>query len=123
VMLNRAERKGVRPNFRYYAKAPVGPIGPIVPRYPVEKAEVMPEPKQETAPNPAVVAMMEKAKELFDKGLFLRAATVLMDAFNRSKSEEVREKIMEERQRCLNMVQRAKPSGDGWCLAGRARNV
>ncbi|SAE63812.1 hypothetical protein [Enterobacter kobei] len=123
VMLNRAERKGVRPNFRYYAKAPVGPIGPIVPRYPVEKAEVMPEPKQETAPNPAVVAMMEKAKELFDKGLFLRAATVLMDAFNRSKSEDVREKIMEERQRCLNMVQRAKPSGDGWCLAGRARNV
>lgn len=123
VMLNRAERKGVRPNFRYYAKAPVGPIGPIVPRYPVEKAEVMPEPKQESAPNPAVVAMMEKAKELFDKGLFLRAATVLMDAFNRSKSEEMREKIMEERQRCLNMVQRAKPSGDGWCLAGRARNV
>lgn len=123
VMLNRAERKGVRPNFRYYAKAPVGPIGPIVPRYPVEKAEVMPEPKQESAPNPAVVAMMEKAKELFEKGLFLRAATVLMDAFNRSKSEEMREKIMEERQRCLNMVQRAKPSGDGWCLAGRARNV
>lgn len=123
VMLNRAERKGERPNFRYYAKAPVGPIGPIVPRYPVEKAEVMPEPKQESAPNPAVVAMMEKAKELFDKGLFLRAATVLMDAFNRSKNEEMREKIMAERQRCLNMVQRAKPSGDGWCLAGRARNV
>lgn len=123
VMLNRAERKGERPNFRYYAKAPVGPIGPIVPRYPVEKAEVMPEPKQESAPNPAVVAMMEKAKELFDKGLFLRAATVLMEAFNRSKNEEMREKIMAERQRCLNMVQRAKPSGDGWCLAGRARNV
>ena len=123
VMLNRAERKGERPNFRYYAKAPVGPIGPIVPRYPVEKAEVMPEPNQESAPNPAVVAMMEKAKELFDKGLFLRAATVLMDAFNRSKNEEMREKIMAERQRCLNMVQRAKPSGDGWCLAGRARTV
>lgn len=123
VMLNRAERKGERPNFRYYAKAPVGQIGPIVPRYPVEKAEVMPEPKQESAQNPAVVAMMEKAKELFDKGLFLRAATVLMDAFNRSKNEEMREKIMAERQRCLNMVQRAKPSGDGWCLAGRARNV
>lgn len=62
VMLNRAERKGVRPNFRYYAKAPVGPIGPIVPRYPVEKAEVMPEPKQESAPNPAVIAMMDKAR-------------------------------------------------------------
>lgn len=123
VMLNRAERKGERPNFRYYAKAPVGPIGPIVPRYPVEKAEVMSEPKQESAPNPAVVAMMEKAKELSDKGLFLRAATVLMDAFNRSKSEEMREKILDERQRCLSMVQRAKISGDGWCLAGRARNV
>lgn len=123
VMLNRAERKGVRPNFRYYAKAPVGPIGPIVPRYPVEKAEVMPEPKQESAPNPAVVVMMEKAKELSDKGLFLRAATVLMDAFNRSKSEEMRGKILEERQRCLSMVQRAKPCGDGWCLTGRARNV
>ncbi|WP_410376949.1 hypothetical protein [Enterobacter sp. CPE_E423] len=123
AMLGRAERRGERPTFRYYAKAPIGPIGPIVPRYPVEKAEVMPEPKQESAPNPAVVAMMEKAKELSDKGLFLRAATVLMDAFNRSKSEEMREKIMDERQRCLSMVQRAKPSGDGWCLAGRARNV
>lgn len=123
AMLGRAERRGERPTFRYYAKAPVGPIGPIVPRYPVEKAEVMPEQKQESAPNPAVVAMMEKAKELSDKGLFLRAATVLMDAFNRSKSEEMREKILDERQRCLSMVQRAKPSGDGWCLAGRARNV
>lgn len=123
AMLGRAERRGERPTFRYYAKAPVGPIGPIVPRYPVEKAEVMPEPKQENAPNPAVVEMMEKAKELSDKGLFLRAATVLMDAFNRSKNEDMREKILDERQRCLNMVQRAKPSGDGWCLAGRARNV
>lgn len=123
AMLGRAERRGERPTFRYYAKAPVGPIGPIVPRYPVEKAEVTPEPKKENVPNPAVVAMMEKAKELSDKGLFLRAATVLMDAFNRSKSEEMREKILDERQRCLNMVQRARPSGDGWCLAGRARNV
>lgn len=123
AMLGRAERRGERPTFRYYAKAPVGPIGPIVSRYPVEKAEVMHEPKHEAAPNPAVVAMMEKAKELSGKGLFLRAATVLMDAFNRSKSEEMREKILDERQRCLSMVQRAKPSGDGWCLAGRARNV
>lgn len=123
VMLNRAERKGERPHFRYYAKAPTGPIGPIIHRAPVEKVEEMPEEKQEAKPNPAVVAMMEKAKELSDKGLFLRAATVLMEAFNRSKSEEMRGKILDERQRCLNMVQRAKPSGDGWCLAGRARNV
>ncbi|HDR2537638.1 TPA: hypothetical protein QCI11_002969 [Enterobacter ludwigii] len=123
AMMGRAERRGERPTFRYYAKPPEGPIGPIVPRYPVEKTEVMLETKLETAPNPAVVAMMEKAKELFEKGLFLRAATVLMDAFNRSKNEEMREEIMAERQRCLRMVQRAKPSGDGWCLAGRARNV
>lgn len=123
VMLNRAERKGERPHFRYYAKAPTGPIGPIIHRAPVEKVEEMPEEKQEATPNLAVVAMMEKAKELSDKGLFLRAATVLMDAFNRSKSEEMRGKILDERQRCLNMVQRAKPCGDGWCLAGRARNV
>lgn len=123
AMMGRAERRGERPTFRYYAKAPEGPIGPIVPRYPVKKAEVIAEPKQEATPNPAVVAMMEKAKELFEKGLFLRAATVLMDAFNRSKNEEMREEIMAERQRCLRMVQRAKPFGDGWCLAGRARNV
>ena len=45
AMLGRAERRGERPTFRYYAKAPIGPIGPIVPRYPVEKAEMMPEPK------------------------------------------------------------------------------
>jgi hypothetical protein len=123
AMMGRAERRGERPTFRYYAKAPEGPIGPIVPRYPVEKAEKSLEPKQEVAPNPAVLAMMDKAQDLFDKGLFMRAATVLMDAFNRSKNEEMREKIMAERQRCLSMVQRAKPSGDGWCLAGRARNV
>lgn len=123
VMLKRAERKGERHSFRYYAKAPVGPIGPIVPRYPVEKAEIAPEPKQETLPNPAVVALMDKAKELSDKGLFLRAATVLMEAFTRSKNEETREKIMAERQRCLSVVQRAKAPADGWCLAGRARNV
>lgn len=123
AMMGRAERHGQRPTFRYYAKAPEGPIGPIVPRYPVKKDEVLPEPKQEAAPNPAVVAMMEKAKELFDKGLFLRAATVMMDAFNRSKSEEMREKIMEERQHCLSMAPRVKTTGDDWCLAGRARNV
>lgn len=119
AMMGRAERSGERPTFRYYAKAPTGPIGPIIHRAPVEKVEE----KQEATPNPAVVAMMEKAKELSEKGLFLRAATVLMDAFNRSKSEEMRGKILDERQRCLGMVQRAKPSGDGWCLAGRARNV
>lgn len=123
VMLNRAERKGERHSFRYYAKAPVGPIGPIVTRYPVEKAEIAPEPKQETVPNPAVVALMDKAKELSDKGLFLRAATVLMEAFTRSKNEDMREKIMAERQRCMSVVQRAKAPADGWCLAGRARNV
>ncbi|WP_251274417.1 hypothetical protein, partial [Enterobacter hormaechei] len=76
--------------FRSFGVVAEGPIGPIVPRYPVKKSEVTPETKQEVSPNPAVVAMMEKAKELFDKGLFLRAATVLMDAFNRSKSEEMR---------------------------------
>ncbi|MCK6993394.1 hypothetical protein L8S92_00110 [Enterobacter asburiae] len=123
VMLNRAERKGVRPNFRYYAQAPTGAIGPITPRAPIEKAEVIPEPKQETVPNPAVIAMMDKAQELFDKGLFLRAATVLMEAFNRSKNEAMREKILAERQRCLSMVVKAKPQVDGWYLAGRARNV
>ncbi|MCC8231877.1 hypothetical protein [Enterobacter mori] len=48
VMLNRAERKGVRPNFRYYAKAPTGPIGPIIPRAPIEKAEIIPEPIPKT---------------------------------------------------------------------------
>lgn len=123
VMLNRAERKGVRPNFRYYAKAPVGPIGPIVPRYPVEKAEVMPEPKQESAPNPAVTTMMEKAQVLFEKGLFQRAATVLMEAFNRSKDEEQRMKILIERQRCLSMAPKVKTPTDAWCLAGQGRNI
>lgn len=123
AMMGRAERRGERPAFRYYAKAPEGPIGPIVPRYPVEKDVVMAEPKQVATPNPAVVAMMEKAKELFDKGLFLRAATVLMDAFQRTKSEEMREKILGERQHCLSMVHRAKAPANGWCLAGRARNV
>lgn len=123
VMLNRAERKGERPHFRYYAKAPTGPIGPIIHREPVEKVEEMPEQKQEATPNPAVVAMMDKAQELFDKGLFMRAATVLMEAFNRSKNEAMREKILAERQRCLSMVVKAKPQVDGWCLAGRARNV
>jgi hypothetical protein len=122
-MLNRAERKGESHNFRYYAKAPEGPIGPIISRMPVEKAEVIPEPKQEAAPNPAVIAMMDKAKELSDKGLYLSAATVLMEAFNSSKNETMRTKILKERKRCLSMVPRVKTTGDGWYLAGRARNV
>ncbi|PJI15838.1 hypothetical protein CVE39_15810 [Enterobacter cloacae complex sp.] len=45
--------------------------------------------------------MMHKAQGLFEKGLYQRAATVLMDAFNRSKNEEQRMKILIERQRCL----------------------
>lgn len=123
VMLNRAERKGERHNFRYYAKAPEGPIGKIVPRYPIEKTEVIPEPKKETAPNPAVIAMMDKAKELSDKGLYLRAATVLMEAFNRSKNETMRAKILKERKRCLSMAPKVKTPTDAWCLAGQGRNI
>ncbi|MGQ7175180.1 PerC family transcriptional regulator, partial [Escherichia coli] len=72
----------------------------------------------------AVVEMMQKAQELSDKGLYQRAATVLMEAFNRSKNEEVREKILIERQRCLSRVQKVKAPSDVWALAGNyARNA
>jgi hypothetical protein len=45
VMLNRAERKGVRPNFRYYAKHLLVQLG-LLSRATLEKAEVMPEPNR-----------------------------------------------------------------------------
>ncbi len=71
----------------------------------------------------SVTRMMDKAQGLFEKGLYHRAATVLMDAFNRSKNEEQRMKILIERQRCLSMAPKVKAPSDAWCLAGRARNV
>lgn len=124
VMMNRATREGDLRGFRYYAKAPEGPIGEVIPRVKIDQAQAVPEGKQEVAPNPAVVEMMGRAQGLFERGLYKRAATVLMDAFNRSKNEEMREKILIERQRCLSMVQKPKVPNDGWCLAGHcARNV
>ncbi|HID1060544.1 TPA: hypothetical protein ACXDFA_005027, partial [Enterobacter roggenkampii] len=70
-----------------------------------------------------VTTMMEKAQVLFEKGLFQREATVLMEAFNHSKDEEQRMKILIERQRCLSMAPKVKTPTDAWCLAGQGRNI
>lgn len=124
VMLGRATRKGGYRNYRYFAQPPEGPVAEVVPRLRVERVKSVPAENQEPAVNPVVVEMMQKAQELSDKGLYQRAATVLMEAFNRSKNEEVREKILIERQRCLSRVQKVKAPSDVWALAGNyARNA
>ncbi|HCM9267560.1 TPA: PerC family transcriptional regulator [Enterobacter cloacae subsp. cloacae] len=89
----------------------------------INRADTPVSTEQEEAPNPVVTAMMEKAQGLFEKGLYQRAATLLMEAFNRSKSEEQRMKILIERQRCLRMAPKVKAPTDAWCLAGQARNI
>jgi hypothetical protein len=50
----------------YYAKAPGGPLGEG--RSTLKKPKLMPEPEQEAAPNPAVIAMMDKAKGYLTRG-------------------------------------------------------
>lgn len=121
VKLNRATRKHNGKCYQYFAKPPHGEVGEVISRVKIDRAQSAND--AEVIANPAVSAMLLQAKELTEKGLHQRAATVLMEAFNRSKSEDVREKILVERQKCLNKVQKPKAPADTWYLAGRARNV
>jgi hypothetical protein len=65
---------------------------------------------------------MMKGGGTSERGLYLRAATVLMEAFNRSKNETMRENS-EERQRCLSMAPKLKPPVMNGVWLARARNV
>ncbi|KKA57608.1 hypothetical protein [Enterobacter roggenkampii] len=123
VKLNRATRQHNGKCYQYFAKAPGGDVSEGRSALKINRADAPAAPEQEAAPNPAVTEMMEKAQGLFEKGLFQRAATVLMEAFNRSKDEEQRMKILIERQRCLSMVPKVKTPADAWCLAGQGRNI
>lgn len=108
VKLNRATRHHNGKCYQYFAKAPGGEIGEGRSALKINRADKPAVPEQEEALNPAVTTMMDKAQGLFEKGLYQRAATVLMDAFNRSKNEEQRMKILIERQRCLSMAPKVK---------------
>ena len=123
VKLNRATRQHNGKCYQYFAKAPGGDVSEGRSALKINRADAPAVSEQEAAPNPAVTTMMEKAQVLFEKGLFQRAATVLMEAFNRSKDEEQRMKILIERQRCLSMVPKVKTPTDAWCLAGQWRNI
>lgn len=123
VKLNRATRQHNGKCYQYFAKPPSGEVGEVVSRVKIDRAQGSAEEGQDVVTNPAVAEMLLKAKGLSDKGLYQRAATVLMEAFNRSKNEYVREKILIERQKCLSQVQKPKAPTDSWCLAGQARNV
>ncbi|WP_417632695.1 hypothetical protein [Enterobacter hormaechei] len=123
VKLNRATRQHNGKCYQYFAKAPAGDVSEGRSALKINRADTPVVSEQEEAPNPAVTRMMDKAQGLFEKGLYQRAATVLMDAFNLSQNEEQRLKILIERQRCLSMAPKVKAPSDAWCLAGRARNV
>ncbi|KKY90253.1 hypothetical protein OA46_04630 [Enterobacter cloacae] len=123
VKLNRATRKHNGKCYQYFAEPPSGAVGEVVSRVKIDRAQSTNDSEQESVSNPAVAAMLLKAKGLAEKGLYQRAATVLMEAFNRSKNEDVREMILVERQKCLSQVHKPKAPTDSWCLAGRGRNV
>lgn len=122
VKLNRATRKHNGKCYQYFAKPPSGEVGEVISRVKIDRAQSATDVEMDSVVNPAVAALMLKAQGLTEKGLFQRAATVLMEAFNRSKNENVREKILLERQKCLGKVKKPKAATDVWLLAGRVRN-
>ncbi|MBS0852743.1 PerC family transcriptional regulator [Enterobacter sp. JGM127] len=122
VKLNRATRKHNGKCYQYFAKPPSGEVGEVISRVKIDRAQSATDVEMDSVVNPAVAALMLKAQGLTEKGLFQRAATVLMEAFNRSKNENVREKILLERQKCLDKVKKPKAATDIWLLAGRVRN-
>lgn len=123
VNLNRATRKHNGKCYQYFAKPPEGEIGEVIPRVKVDRALNHQSGEQEKAPSPEVLNLQLKAKDLFEKGFYQRAATVLIEAFNVCETDGMREQILKERQRCLSRFRRIKAPVDGWCLAGRARNI
>ena len=86
VKLNRATRQHNGKCYQYFAKAPGGEIGEGRSALKINRADKPAVPEQEEGLNPAVTTMMDKAQGLFEKGLYQRAATVLMDAFNREST-------------------------------------
>lgn len=75
--------------------------------------------RREPPVDKAVSSLVEKAKALQERGLFRRAATVWMQAFQRSEVVTERERCLKERQRCLRKAVSDTKSGNSWFLAGR----
>ena len=124
VKLKRATRKHNGKSYQYFAKPPSGEVGEVIYRVKIDRAQSATDVEMDSVVNPAVAALMLKAQGLTEKGLFHRAATVLMEAFNRSKNEDVREKILIERQKCLSKVKKPKAPADDLCMAGKgARGI
>lgn len=124
VKLNRATRKHNGKCYQYFAEPPSGAVGEVVSRVKIDRAQSATDVEMDCVVNPAVAALMLKAQGLTEKGLFHRAATVLMEAFNRSKNEDVREKILVERQKCLSKVKKPKAPADDLSMAGKgARGI
>ncbi|HHY3008848.1 TPA: PerC family transcriptional regulator [Enterobacter ludwigii] len=123
VNLKRATRKHNGKCYEYFAEPPEGEVGEVVSRVKVDRALNVRTGEKENPSNPEILSLQRKAKNLFEKGLYQRAATVLIEAFKLCETDSMRERILKERQRCLSRVRRIKSPGDGWCLAGRARNV
>ena len=87
VKLNRATRQHNGKCYQYFAKAPGGDVSEGRSALKINRADAPSASEQDAAPNPAVNAMMEKAQSLFEKGLYQRAATVLMDASTAQKTK------------------------------------
>jgi hypothetical protein len=63
--------------------------------------------------------MIDQAKELQNRGLYRRAATLWLEAFQRSQILTERERCLKERQRCLRKAVSTSKADGSWFLAGR----
>lgn len=120
VKLKRATRKHNGKCYQYFAKPPSGEVGEVISRVKIDRSQSATDVEMDSVVNPAVAALMLKAQGLTEKGLFQRAATVLMEAFHKTKSEALREKILVERQRYLSQAKKQKAAKDTCFLAGNS---
>ena len=75
--------------------------------------------RREVPADKHVEAMIDQAKELQNRGLYRRAATLWMEAFQRSQILTERERCLKERQRCLRKAVSTSKADGSWFLAGR----
>lgn len=108
--LNRATRETVGNRYVYSADMPLdmakGCASPA-------KVVVKQMPRQ------VVTHLIEKADHLMSRGLYRRAATMFMEAFEGAVHTEERDYCLRQRQRCLKKCAVDKKKPEEWCLAGK----
>lgn len=111
--LNRATRETVGNRYVYSAEMPVDK--------PKER-EVSVRvtlPLAGKLPRQTVITLIAKAESLMNRGLYRRAATTFMEAFEGSGHNEEREYCLRQRQRCLKKCATDNRKSEEWFLAGK----